>query len=480
MRSIFSGRLGRRTLTVQSGSDCAKRSRHAPLGGIRTISRLRLPRSAAAAGPTLSSLLSRFVRETEATVAVITAFSAIPLLFLIGAGIDYGVAVQRQAELNAYADAAALAAVTPAMMAQSVATATTAAQNTFNGQASTLSSVTYSSSNLQVTINTAGSVRTANVSYSATYQPSFASILGMTSIPVSGSSTATAGLPPNIDFYLLLDDSPSMAIAATQTDIDTMVTATPTQGGCAFGCHETYPQADNLGNPNGEDNYALARNLNVTLRIDLLRQATQNLMTTAGSTERNNGASYRMAINTFDVALNSIQALTSNLTTAQTSAGNIQLLSVYSNNWLTSSNKNSDTDTNYDAAMTGMNTLMPNPGSGTGVTGDTPQEVLFLVSDGVEDETVNGSRKQSVINTANCTTIKNRGIRIAVLYTEYLPLPTNSWYKTYIAPFQTNIGPTLQSCASPGLYFEVKTGGDISSALAQLFQYAIQSAFLSQ
>src|SRR6516164_2196183 len=302
MRSIFSGRLGRRMLTVQSGSDCAKRSRHAPLGGIRTISRLRLPRSAAAAGPTLSSLLSRFVRETEATVAVITAFSAIPLLFLIGAGIDYGVAVQRQAELNAYADAAALAAVTPAMMAQSVATATTAAQNTFNAQASTLSSVTYSSSNLQVTINTAGSVRTANVSYSATYQPSFASILGMTSIPVSGSSTATAGLPPNIDFYLLLDDSPSMAIAATQTDIDTMVTATPTQGGCAFGCHETYPQADNLGNPNGEDNYALARNLNVTLRIDLLRQATQNLMTTAGSTERNNGASYRMAINTFDVA----------------------------------------------------------------------------------------------------------------------------------------------------------------------------------
>jgi hypothetical protein len=127
-----------------------------------------------------------------------------------------------------------------------------------------------------------------------------------------------------------------------------------------------------------------------------------------------------------------------------------------------------------------MNTLMPNPGSGTGVNGDTPQEVLFLVSDGVEDESVNGSRKQSVINTANCTTIKNRGIRIAVLYTEYLPLPTNSWYNTYISPFQNNIGPTLQSCASPGLYFEVKTGGDISSALAQLFQYAIQSAFLSQ
>jgi hypothetical protein len=186
-----------------------------------------------------------------------------------------------------------------------------------------------------------------------------------------------------------------------------------------------------------------------------------------------------MAINTFDVAFKSLQALTSNLTTAQTSAGNIALLTVYSNNWLTSSNNNSDTDTNYDQAMSGANTLMPNPGSGTTVAGDTPQEVLFFVTDGVEDELVNGSRKQSVMDPAWCTTIKNRGIRIAVLYTEYLPLPTNAWYNTYVAPFQSNIAPTLQSCASTGLFFQVNTGGDISATLASLFQYAIQSAYLS-
>jgi hypothetical protein len=33
------------------------------------------------------------------------------------------------------------------------------------------------------------------------------------------------------------------------------------------------------------------------------------------------------------------------------------------------------------------------------------------VTDGVEDETVNGSRVQSLMNTSYCTTIKNRGIR---------------------------------------------------------------------
>ena len=129
--------------------------------------------------------------------------------------------------------------------------------------------------------------------------------------------------------------------------------------------------------------------------------------------------------------------------------------------------------------MNSINTTMPNPGNGSNATGDTPQEVLFWVTDGVEDELVSGSRQQSVINTSWCTTIKNRGIRIAILYTEYLPLPTNSWYNTWISPFQPNIGPTLQSCASSGLYFEVQTGQDISAAMSALFQAAVQTAHLT-
>ena len=123
---------------------------------------------------------------------------------------------------------------------------------------------------------------------------------------------------------------------------------------------------------------------------------------------------------------------------------------------------------------------MPNPGNGTNAKGDTPQEVLFLVTDGVEDELVNGSRVQSLMSTSMCNTIKNRGIRIAVLYTTYYPLPTNSWYNTYISPFQSNISPTMQSCASPGLFFEVQTGGDITAAMAALFQSAVQSAYISK
>ena len=259
-----------------------------------------------------------------------------------------------------------------------------------------------------------------------------------------------------------------------------MVANTAPQGGCAFACHESHPSSDNLGNPGGEDNYALARNLGVTLRIDMVGQAAQNLMATAQSTETQYNATYRMATYSFDYKINTVGALTADLSLAQSEASGISMLEVYANNWLSSSKNNNDEDTNFDTALLNINSIMPNPGSGTNNAGDTPQEVLFLVSDGVEDENVAGSRQQSVLNVANCTAIKNRGIRIAVLYTEYLPLPTNAWYNSYIAPIQSNIAPTMQQCASPGLYFEVQTGGDISAAMTQLFQTAVQTAYLAQ
>ena len=86
----------------------------------------------------------------------------------------------------------------------------------------------------------------------------------------------------------------------------------------------------------------------------------------------------------------------------------------------------SDADTNYDAAMQGITALMPTPGNGTNKTGDTPQEILFIVTDGVEDEDVSGNRQESTMTGTKdyCTPLKNKGIKIAILYTEYFPLPT--------------------------------------------------------
>jgi Flp pilus assembly protein TadG len=446
-------------------------------------------------------LAIRFVNDRKANVAIIFAIMIVPTVYLLGMAMDYTQAQRRQSQLDAAADAAAIAAVTPSMMAVSTTVAQTTATNVFNATANGIATALTGSPDLTVTISNVGLVRTATVSYTAKSTNAFPSLLGSTAWPIRGSATASASGAPNINFYLLLDDSPSMAIGATPADIQTLVNATPSQGGCGFACHQSNPGKDGLGNPNGWDNYNYARYLGVTLRIDLVAQAVSSLMSTAQSMEQQNNNTYKAAIYTFDYGVNTIYAPSglpsSDLSSAGTAAANnIQLLQVYSNNWLTSSNNNSDTDTNIESALSRINTIMPAPGGGTNQTGDTPQEVVFLVTDGVDDMFVSSKsacsgtpvtsgtqyRCQQPINPSTCTTIKNRGIRIAVLYTEYLQLPTNNWYNTYISQFNNpspdkgQIAQNLQSCASTNLFYDVQSGGDITAALNELFQRVVNTA----
>jgi len=412
------------------------------------------------------------------------ALTAMPLIFAIGAGVDYSSANMAKTKLDAVADSAALAAVDHQLITGTTAAAQSMSQTVFTAEAVNIANVTVNT--VTITVTDTATDRTAVVSYSATKTNTFMGLLGIPTTTITGQSTAAAGLSTNINFYLLLDNSPSMNIAATTAGINTMVANTQAQGGCAFACHESNPSADNLGNPGGVDNYTLAQQLGVVTRIQNLATATQTLMTTASAMEQPNNAQYGAAIYTFNYnGLGTIQLLTSSLTTAATSAANINVLEVYDNNYLTKTNQNNDTDTNFETAMSQISSIMPAPGTGT--PSSTPREVLFIVTDGVDDEVsstcsqaLSGTRCQQPFNTTWCTTIKNRGILIAVLYTEYLPLPTNSWYNNWIAPFQSQIGTNLESCASTGLFFSVTTDSDITSAMQTLFQQAIATARLTQ
>jgi Flp pilus assembly protein TadG len=436
----------------------------------------------------------RFACDNKADVAMIFGLLLPAMILATGIAVDYTAAARKKVVLDAAADAAALSGVTPAMLKQSDAAAVTTATNMFNGQAAGISGLEYNPKTLAVSSSTdAGTgLRTVTVTYNASSENTFFNILpGKTRTwAIGGSATATARPAPNIDFYLLLDNSPSMAIAATTAGINTMVSKTSAQGGCAFACHETNPAADNLGNPGGIDNYQLAKNLGVVTRIDNLRSATGSLMDLAVQTENNNNATYRMGIYTFNYnGATQISALTTP-TGAKPLTANIDVMVMYKNNWRNSSTNDNDAETNFELAMSQINNKMPAPG--TGYTGSTPQEVLLLVSDGLSDRvntgnpglaktpvgTYSGSRFMGLFDTSWCDTVKSRGIRIAVLYTEYLPLPTNAWYNTYVSPNQSKIAANMQSCASSGLYSQITTDGDISQAINTLFAQAVQTATL--
>jgi Flp pilus assembly protein TadG len=430
----------------------------------------------------------RFRRDQRGNIAVIFALACVPLISAIGCAVDYARATQIQSKLQAAADAASVGSIakqSPAFIAAgsmtsdgSIPAGVTDATNIFQGNMSGVTGFTLNS--MTPDVQKAAGTITSTVQFSADVPAMFLGVMGKSNITVVGTSTSTANMPLYIDFYLLLDNSPSMGVGATPTDVATMVNNTSDK--CAFACHDT---------ANNNNYYKLAKSLGVTTRIDVLRQATQNLMDTATNT-RTFSNQFRMAIYDFGAssdtqALRALFALSSSLSSAKTAAGNIDLMTV------NGQNDNNDQDTGFTTIFPAVSNVISAPGAGTS---SAPQKFLFFVSDGVADESNTGclkpksgtTRCQSPINTALCKTLKDRGIKIAVLYTTYLALPTNAWYNTWISPFNTGpygpspnsqIAQNMQTCASPGLYFEVSPTQGISDAMNKLFQKAVADARIS-
>jgi Flp pilus assembly protein TadG len=464
----------------------------------------------------LHSRLTAFVAAERGNVAIIFGFCVIPMIGLVGAGVDYSRAAKIQTVLQAAADASALGSVAQASPGYTYALsmpgngplpiAQTQASNIFNGEIAGRTG--FNITNLSTVVTKTNWTLTSNVQFTATVPTILMQILGWDHMTVNGSSSAANGLPAFMDFYLLLDNTPSMGLPATQTDIDTLVNGTTkyasTNGlGCAFACHDIGANQSDPKNSAFDNFYATAKNLGVTKRIDVLASASAQMMSMATSSQTEN-QQFRVAIYTFgtwgstgtsDVAKqlannyapNKVIDLTTDLNAAATAASQIDLMTVNRNN------ENYDRATDFDSMLPAMSNLIPNPGTGQSST--SRQALLFFVSDGMTDEVNPGncfgnlisgqSRCIQPINTALCTAIKNRGIRIAVLYTTYLTLPqsgkgSDSWSNTNVMPYVSQVSPAMKNCASPGLFFEVTPTQGIGDAMNALFAQAVATARLTQ
>src|SRR5436305_3896078 len=111
-------------------------------------------------------LVRRLLRQRKGNVAVTFALVTVPVVFLAGMALDYAAAIQKLQRLNAAADSAALAAVSPALMSQTASQAQTVATKFFTGQASAVSGATVASPT--VTVSQSGLTRTATVTFAGT------------------------------------------------------------------------------------------------------------------------------------------------------------------------------------------------------------------------------------------------------------------------------------------------------------------------
>ena len=548
-----------------------------------------------------SRMLQRLRHDSDGNVLVMTAIALLTLCFAFGFVVDYSRAQAAQTELTAIADASALTAVDPSMIYQSNTTAQTAATAMWNAQVANLSGLTGVTMKPSISTGSGiGGLRNVTITWTANSTNLFANFLGLPSLALSGSSSTAASQPPNINFYIAVDNSPSMLIPDSANGVTLLQGTTNTSdGGCAFTCHNRLPQTSytyqvinkSSGttnnyvlwipdsaytspsmtgsqsymwvNPNntskvydpgnhqlsnysvcpGSDgttatsvsmattsggcskttisgqwadgywaveNYATLYpgNSNIELRIDDASNAVQAIGPYAYNLSTTNNATYALQEFFYNNKVSDPQNLYPSLPSGASQISGtavVQMTTMTTLNsataftpptipvprWINSTcvtsgscpNVSGGDTTDNPNMLTEMNTLMPNPG--TGQTGSTPQEVLFLITDGYDDMYGSNRGPFTSAELAQCATIKARGIKIAVIYTQYLASSIQAQYPSYASVLTPTdkVASALQSCASTNasgtpLFYQVSQDQSIVPALQQLFAAVVQSAYI--
>jgi hypothetical protein len=135
---------------------------------------------------------------------------------------------------------------------------------------------------------------------------------------------------------------------------------------------------------------------------------------------------------------------------------------------------------------------------GTGATSSNTLPYVFVITDGSQDCQTqwNGNwsgtgtlcspyyNSATTVETSLCTTLKNRGITIAILYIPYETIqdPNTGFAGDedgYANANIPNIPAALEACASPNFYYTASTPADINAALIAMFEQAVSTAHLT-
>jgi hypothetical protein len=180
-------------------------------------------------------MLLQLGQDKQSAVSLLVAAAIIPLVISVGLAVDYSFYVEAQSELSLAADTASIEAVRDAVAnftagsppATAGIAGALAGQQWFAAQLGTLRTGAVGTPIIPpVAYNAATSTFTATVSYSGQVPTHFGGLLHITSWPIQGTSTAVITTNSYSEVVMLVDNSSSMLIGATQADILALDNAT--------------------------------------------------------------------------------------------------------------------------------------------------------------------------------------------------------------------------------------------------------------
>src|SRR6201995_3154745 len=429
-----------------------------------------------------------------------------------------------------------------------VSAAVTDANNVFNGNMNAVTG--YTNLSVTSTITKTGTKLVSNVQFSANVPVVFMKVVGYTSLTVTGLSKSSASLPLYLDFYLMLDVSGSMGLPSTDDEQTRLSAVNPDNyanypTGCTLACHfatqdvcnnsrQKYPTNNYcMGYPIPGVSYGgykqLPKNNSgplpnsmisglpdslystlsqvsscptdgtdscIQLRADAVGYAVTQLFVTANSTQTVSGQ-FRIGLYPFIRYLYTYFALTGSINGSPTNSSTINYAAANLASQLdTNVNSNLGSGgTHFENAFPSMNSMITSVGNGSASNNTLPY--VFLITDGAQDPQTKGvpnggwagSNHATTIDPTICNTMKNRGIKISVLYIPYVTInPVNASFAGDEDDAATNnipnIPASLSGCASPadtaGSYFyTANTPDDITNALKAMFNHALTVAHIT-
>ncbi len=430
----------------------------------------------------------RFARASSGNVSITFALCLVPLVGLVGLGLDYGVAVTDKSKLDNAADAAALAAVAtakayiaanpsdPNASANAIGKGLSQGATAFAVNAGslpfaqvpvvqTIASAPPATPNCAAQkaclyLSRSQQTFSATLSYAAATQTNFGRLFNVPQFALAGVAAASANVPSYLDFYLLIDVSGSMGLPATAAGQAQLAAVNfddyPVYlQGCQFACHfPTYT------------GYALAQQNGIQLRSGAVNTAVCSLLAQAATPAVPN--QYRIGLYPFVTQMATLAALTPSLSALQSTAtcnnptptAFTQLLDIGSSQLTTGNDPSTGTGsggTNLGASPNDGNSIFTQMKGTVQVFGDgssaaAPKPFVFLITDGMENpqhyatyqygrynytgapsqyllylpSLFDGLRAPTAISPAACAALKAAGATVSVLYIPYVPLTFKS------------------------------------------------------
>jgi Flp pilus assembly protein TadG len=417
----------------------------------------------------------RLGRDRKGNIAMMFALAVVPVTMLVGFVIDYGRASGMRAEFDAAADAAVLATVAAGV---SEANEQQVAERIMRAHLNATKNIDLKS--VLVTSERTAMGRKIKITYRGESKNAFSGLFYKETIDVSNEVSAFQAEPAYSDITFVLDKSSSMLLAASETDRTNMERVTRQMGAeeCAFACHRPIYYDSQRRRYYGPSSTQVARDNNIRLRMDVMKDAVSKILTDLKAeqdklTVHQNVARYTTTIVDFGTNWQLTQAGTNNLssneardaisvTDLEEAADDVEDVDGVEWEW-------TDFGRVWNAT-TGVPQLSSLQGSGDGLSPGARRKFLVFVTDGVNDAyNAQNQRVIAAFSSALCDPVKSRGVTVLVLYTRYLPLPGNGFYRTNVQPWYATIEPALRSCASPNMFITADNENEMDAAFARIF-----------